>query len=113
MSLTEKRCTACEGGVSPMDSNEARQYLAEVPGWTLTHDDTRIARRFKTQDFASALAFTQTIGALAEEEDHHPQITLGWGFVEVELYTHKIGGLHQNDFILAAKINQAWNAAGG
>lgn len=113
MSLTEKRCTACQGGTPPMEADEAQRYLAEVQGWALTHEATRIGRRFKTPDFASALAFTQTVGALAEEEDHHPQITLGWGFVEVEVYTHKIGGLHQNDFILAAKINQAWDASGG
>ncbi|WP_421621362.1 4a-hydroxytetrahydrobiopterin dehydratase [Alkalilimnicola ehrlichii] len=111
MSLTDKVCTACQGGVEPMDEAAAQRYLAEVPGWELTHAGTRIERHFKTGDFATALGFTQTVGELAEQEDHHPQITLGWGFVQVELYTHKIGGLHENDFILAAKINQAWDQA--
>ena len=79
--------------------------LDQVPGWELADSGKRITRCYKRKDFAEALAFVNRIGAVAEEEGHHPDITFGWGYVTVELFTHKIGGLHENDFILAAKIN--------
>jgi 4a-hydroxytetrahydrobiopterin dehydratase len=90
----------------PMAKGEAQTYLREAPGWTLHDDGTRIERTFKLKNFKEALVLVNRIGALAEDEGHHPDITFGWGYVTVALYTHKIKGLHENDFIMAAKINR-------
>src|SRR5437667_174758 len=79
--------------------------LRETPGWTLDADATRIERTFKTADFAAALALVEKIAAIAEAEGHHPDISFGWGYCRVVFYTHKIKGLHENDFIMAAKVN--------
>lgn len=95
----------CRGGVPPMPMDEARRYLAEIPGWTLHADGSRIERTFAFRDFGEALDFVNRIGALAEMEGHHPDLRFGWGYCTVVLYTHKIKGLHENDFIMAAKIN--------
>lgn len=107
MSLTEKHCTLCQGGVDPMTREQAVGYLADLNGWVLSEDATRISRRFKTKDFAEAQAIANQAGDIAEQEDHHPEIRFSWGYCEVEIYTHAIGGLHQNDFIYAAKLNQS------
>lgn len=105
MSLTAKTCTPCQGGVEPMSYQQAEAMLPEVPHWQLADSAKRIVRCFDAKDFADALAFVNEIGRVAEEEGHHPDIKFGWGYVTVEIFTHKIGGLHENDFILAAKIN--------
>lgn len=84
---------------------EAEASAAEIPEWSLSADATTISRRFSFADFAAALAFVNQVGALAEAQGHHPDITFGWGYAEVVLFTHKIGGLHANDFIMAAKID--------
>lgn len=105
MALTEKTCVPCRGGIPPLTENEAAVFSREVPDWSLTHSATRIERKFKFNDFVAALAFVNKVGALAEEEGHHPDIAFGWGYADVELYTHKIKGLHENDFIMAAKID--------
>tara|TARA_B100000315_G_C14081290_1_gene364993 strand:+ start:185 stop:460 length:276 start_codon:yes stop_codon:yes gene_type:complete len=84
---------------------EAEKLLVHVSAWRLTHEGTRIEGRFDWPDFKSALAFVNRIGAIAEAQGHHPDITFGWGYCSVVLYTHKIKGLHENDFILAAKID--------
>ena len=102
MSLTAKQCTPCRGGVPPLTRAEAERLLRETPGWTLDADATRIERTFTTADFASALALVEKI---AEGEGHHPDICFGWGYCRVVFYTHKIKGLHENDFIMAAKVN--------
>lgn len=107
MSLSAKTCTPCKGGTPPMGRAEAERWLGDVPGWDLTHEATRIERGFRFKNFREALDFTNIIGELAERENHHPEIELGWGHVEVALWTHKINGLHENDFILAAKVNEA------
>ena len=107
MSLTAKQCVPCRGGVPPLDRAQADAYLKEVPGWSLP-DDTRIQRRYTFKDFVEALAFVNRVGELAEREGHHPDILFGWGYCEVTLYTHKINGLHENDFIMAAKINELY-----
>ncbi len=107
MSLTDKQCTPCQGGTEPMDADQAKAHLAEVPGWELTHDATRIRRDFKLKDFKAAQALVNTVGDLSEQENHHPEIAFGYGHVTVEIWTHKINGLHENDFILASKINAA------
>lgn len=98
-----------------MTIEEARRYLEETPGWELDAGASRIERTFRFSDFKEALAFVNTIGALAEKEGHHPDFRFGWGYCNVELFTHKIKGLHENDFIMAAKINgvcDGW-ASGG
>jgi 4a-hydroxytetrahydrobiopterin dehydratase len=107
MSLSTKQCVPCRGGVPPLDSNQARQYLTEVPGWNLA-EASRIQRRFEFKDFAGAAAFVDRVAELAEREGHHPDICFGWGYCDVTLYTHKIKGLHENDFIMAAKINEVY-----
>ena len=80
--------------------------LKEVPGWELANDGKAIKRRFKFKNFKTALAFVNKAGDIAEAEGHHPDITFGWGYAEFLLWTHAIGGLHENDFIMASKINQ-------
>jgi 4a-hydroxytetrahydrobiopterin dehydratase len=109
--LAGKTCVPCRGGVPPMPKAEAEGYLREAPGWTLIDDGKRIERAFKHKDFKAALAFVNQVGAIAEDEGHHPDITFGWGYAKVSLYTHKIKGLHENDFIMAAKINRLAEAA--
>ena len=106
MGLTAKTCTPCRGGIPPLTFEQAQAYLAEVPAWKLIDDATKIKRAFEFHDFALAMAFAQSVGKLCEEEGHHPDITFGWGYCMVIFYTHKIGGLHENDFIMAAKVDK-------
>ncbi len=105
MALTDKTCVPCKGGTPPLTPEAAAAYPGQVPGWVLTHDATRIERDFKLGNFAEAMSFENQVGGLAEAEGHHPDITFGWGYAHVVLYTHKIKGLHENDFIMAAKID--------
>ena len=104
--LTAQSCVPCRGGVPALTIDESKRYLAETPNWALDGTATRIERRFAFGEFAEALDFVNKVGALAEQEGHHPDITFGWGYCNVVLYTHKIKGLHENDFIMAAKIDQ-------
>ena len=104
--LADRICTPCRGGVPPMTSHEAKQYLEQTHGWALLSAGTRLERTFKFANFKDALEFVDKVGAVAEREGHHPDIRFGWGYCTVELYTHKIKGLHQNDFIMAAKIDE-------
>ena len=106
MSLADKTCEPCRGGVEPMDREKSEALLKEVPGWALSEDATRIGRTFKFENFVEAMDFVRWVGHAAESAGHHPDITLGWGYATVTFYTHKIGGLHENDFILAARINR-------
>jgi 4a-hydroxytetrahydrobiopterin dehydratase len=101
--LSAKTCLPCRGGIPPLSYAQAVPFLEQVPAWELGGD--RIERHFEFADFAAALDFVNRVGELAEEEGHHPDISFGWGYVEVVLYTHKIKGLHENDFIMAAKID--------
>ncbi len=105
MGLTEKTCVHCQGGIAPLSTEQARGYMDQVPGWELSGEADRIRRGFKFGDFVAALGFVNKVGALAEAEGHHPDIALGWGYADVTLFTHKISGLHENDFIMAAKVN--------
>lgn len=105
MSLAERKCVPCEGGVMPLFRPRAEELLKEVPGWTLAADGKSISREYQFPDFAHALAFVNRVGVVAETEGHHPDIDLRWGRVGVTLSTHSIGGLSENDFILAAKID--------
>ena len=104
--LATKACKPCRGGIPPLARDEALALLREVPGWELSDDASRMGHTYKVGDFTAALAFANKIGALAEEEWHHPDLSLGWGYVTVSLRTKKIQGLHENDFIMAAKIDR-------
>ncbi len=105
MDLTAKTCVPCKGGIPPLGRGEAETYLGEVPGWTLLEGAEKIERTFKFPNFMDAMAFALKVGGLAEQEGHHPDITFGWGYCTVLFYTHKIKGLHENDFIMAAKVD--------
>ncbi len=105
MDLTNKHCVPCEGGVFPLAGHDIEPFLKEVPHWKLSEDKLSISREFIFKDFADALSFVNKIGVVAEAEGHHPNLTLSWGKVGVSLTTHAIGGLSENDFILAAKID--------
>ena len=105
--LTGKHCVPCEGGFPPLAVEEVRHYLRALPGWTLTPDGQRIRREWLVKNFQTALDFFHRVGQVAEEEGHHPDLHLvGYRHVAVEIWTHAIGGLSENDFILAAKIDQ-------
>jgi 4a-hydroxytetrahydrobiopterin dehydratase len=105
--LTRKRCMACESGVPPLKPDEVRAYLQAVPQWRPSDDGRRIRREWRVKDFATALDFFRRVGQVAEAEDHHPDLHLtGYRNAAIELTTHAIGGLSENDFILAAKIDQ-------
>ena len=103
--LMAKVCVPCQGGIPPLTLAEAEAYLVDTPGWELSESATRLRGAFKFEDFQTAMDFVQKIGAVAEQEGHHPDIEFGWGYANILIYTHKINGLHENDFILAAKIN--------
>jgi 4a-hydroxytetrahydrobiopterin dehydratase len=106
--LCTKRCVPCEGGVQPLTEEGARALLGSVPGWSLRWESPpRIMRDFEFTDFQEALAFVNRVGEIAEAEGHHPNILMySWNRVALDLYTHAIDGLHENDFILAAKVNE-------
>lgn len=105
MNLSEKNCVPCQGGIPPLGLEEAEQLLAQTPGWSLIQEGKRLERRFTFKNFAAALEFVNRVGGIAESEGHHPDIGFGWGYANVVYYTHKIGGLHENDFVMAAKTN--------
>jgi 4a-hydroxytetrahydrobiopterin dehydratase len=104
--LAARTCTPCRGGTPPLALPEAERLLGEVPQWELCDGGLSIERTFKFRNFAEALNFVQRVGALAETEGHHPDVRFGWGYATVRLQTKKIKGLHENDFILAAKIDR-------
>ena len=105
--LLRKSCSPCEGGVPPLSEESARSLLQSVEGWELTHEGQRIRRRWVAKHFLAAVEFFDKVAVLAEQEGHHPDLHLeGYRNVTIELWTHAIGGLSENDFILAAKINQ-------
>jgi 4a-hydroxytetrahydrobiopterin dehydratase len=110
--LAELTCTPCRGGVPPLDIDAARHYLAQVADWKLRDDGRAIERTFWFSDFRGALDFVHQVGELAETERHHPEIAFGWGHATITLQTKKIKGLHQNDFIMAARIDRLAQAAG-
>ena len=105
MSLAEKHCVPCRGGVPPLKGEPLEALKAQAPGWQVV-DDHHLTRTFTFPDFRAALDFVNRIGAVAEAEGHHPDLYLAWGRVEVKTWTHKIDGLTESDFILAAKIDQ-------
>jgi 4a-hydroxytetrahydrobiopterin dehydratase len=108
MELKDKRCVPCEGGTPALDDASVRRFLADVKGWERrveTGRPERIARRFTFDDFLGAMAFVDKMAALAEEQGHHPDFCVHYSQVDVTLWTHAVGGLSENDFILASKID--------
>ena len=106
--LSEMKCTACRGGEPTLTETEIGELLPRVPGWQLVEREgvKRLERVFGFRNFAEALAFTNRVGEQAEEEGHHPALLTEWGRVTITWWTHKIGGLHRNDFIMAAKTDE-------
>ena len=110
--LAEKTCTPCRGGITPLTHEEAERFRAQASDWELRDDAHRIERTFRFRNFREAGAFVQEIGELAEAEGHHPDISFGWGYATVSLSTKKIKGLHENDFIMASKIDGVLDRSG-
>jgi 4a-hydroxytetrahydrobiopterin dehydratase len=110
--LTSKSCTPCRGGIPPLTSDEVESYHRDTPEWMVHDENRRIERTFKFANFADAFAFVKRVAELAEAESHHPQISFGWGYTTVSLQTKKIKGLHENDFIMAAKLDQLASSIG-
>ncbi|MBI4084914.1 MAG: 4a-hydroxytetrahydrobiopterin dehydratase [Candidatus Liptonbacteria bacterium] len=112
--LSEKKCVACEGGVLPLGENEIKVYLSQVKdGWqvvdlsaSLGASNKKIQKEFKFEDFKKAMEFVNKVADIAEEESHHPDIYIFYNMVKIELWTHAVNGLSENDFILAAKIDK-------
>jgi 4a-hydroxytetrahydrobiopterin dehydratase len=105
--LTRKHCTPCAGGIPPLSPERVQSYLKDLPGWQLSADGKRIHREWRLKDFLAGLDFFNAVGKIAEEEGHHPDLHLtGYRNVAVELTTHFVQGLTENDFILASKIDQ-------
>lgn len=104
--LAEKSCVPCRGGIPPLTPNEAEHFHGQAPDWELLDHATRIERTYRFKNFREAFAFVERAAGLAETENHHPQIGFGWGFATVSLCTNKIKGLHENDFIMAAKLDR-------
>ena len=109
--LPSKHCVPCEGGTQPLEPSAAERYPPAPPGWDLVLDEpSKLTRKLKFKDFVEAMQFINRVADVAEEEGHHPDFSVSWNRVQLELTTHAIGGLSENDFIMAAKIN---NLEGG
>ena len=110
--LFNKKCIPCEGGVLPFDVSEIHKYQKKVDGWDILKSNKEIFflyKKFSFKNFSESQKFINKVGIISEEEGHHPDITFGWGYAEIQITTHAIKGLSENDFILAAKIDQIVN----
>ena len=110
MGLDEMKCEPCRGGMPTLTDEEIDQFYRQLQLWSVVEKEgiKRLERAFKFDDFAQALMFTNRVGEIAEEEGHHPDILTEWGKVTVSWWTHKIGGLHRNDFIMASKTDKLY-----
>ena len=107
--LVKKKCKPCEGGVIPFDVSEIHKYQKKMDGWEITKEKNEIfflIKKFNFKNFLESQKFVNNVGIIAEKEGHHPDISFGWGYSEIKITTHAIKGLSENDFILAAKIDQ-------
>ncbi len=104
--LATRKCVPCRGGVPTLTAGEADKLRRETPAWSLAENATRLTRRFEFADFRAAIDFVNRVADVAEEQGHHPDIAIHYNKVDLVLWTHKIGGLHENDFILAARIDR-------
>ena len=112
MDLASKKCEVCQAGAPAVEGEELKELLSQIPNWRVLDEAgvKKLERVFKFKDFAAALVFTNALGAAVEAEGHHPAILIEWGKVTVRWWTHKIGGLHQNDFVMAAKTDRLYSA---
>ena len=108
-SLAARHCVPCRGGTPPLKGAELEKFARQLPDWRVI-EEHHIEKNFVFPNFQAALEFVNRIGAVAEEEGHHPDLCFGWGYVKVTSYTHKIAGLAESDFILAAKLDQLYNS---
>ena len=107
--LLDKKCVPCEGGISPFDISEIHKYQKKIDGWDVSKNEKKtyfIEKKFIFKDFINSQNFINKVGEISEEEGHHPDISFGWGYAKIVITTHAIEGLSENDFILAAKIDQ-------
>ena len=107
--LADKKCIPCEGGIPSFDLKEIHKYLKKVDGWDVKSDDNKtyyLLKEFKFENFQESQKFVNDVGNIAENEAHHPDIWFGWGYAKVKIFTHAINGLHESDFVLAAKIDK-------
>lgn len=103
--LKERHCKPCEGGVDAMGRDQAETLVGQVSGWSLNDEAKSISRRFEFKNFYQTIAFVNALAWVANREDHHPDLTAGYNYCEVTFTTHAVGGLSENDFICAAKVN--------
>jgi len=106
--LTQKKCIPCDGGIPGLDIKKIHMYLKMVDGWEVKTDEKKIyylIKNFKFKNFLESKNFVNKIGEIAEQEGHHPDIWFGWGYAKIKIFTHAIEGLHENDFVLAAKVD--------
>ena len=109
MDLKDKKCVPCATYTPPLPIEEKKRLLSQLGAeWELTHEASRLRRNFKFKNFKKALEFANEVGRLAEEDKHHPEIFLGWGHCDIEIWTHTNNNLVENDFILAARINEGF-----
>ena len=111
--LLTKKCVPCEGGVIPFDLSEIHKYQKKIDGWDISKDKDEIFflnKKFNFKNFLESQKFVNNVAKISEQEGHHPDIIFGWGYAEIKITTHAIQGLSENDFILAAKIDQITNA---
>ena len=111
--LHEKNCIPCRGGIPPFDISEIHKYLKKVDGWDVKKKENEVyflERNFTFKNFLESQKFVNEVGKISEEEGHHPDITFGWGYAKIDITTHAIKGLSENDFILAAKIDKIVSA---
>ncbi len=107
MDLTEKHCVPCEGGIPPLSEEKEDGLIHQVASWILVRDGThKLTRQFKFQNFKDSIAFVNKVAEIAESEGHHPDIKIVYNKVQLDLFTHAVAGLSENDFIMASKINQ-------
>ena len=107
--LADKKCIPCEGGIPCFELTEIHKYLKMVDGWEVKADDDKIyylIKNFKFKNFMESQNFVNKVGAIAENEGHHPDIWFGWGYAKIKIFTHAIKGLHESDFVLAAKVDR-------
>tara|TARA_B100000965_G_scaffold396890_1_gene412566 strand:- start:85 stop:435 length:351 start_codon:yes stop_codon:yes gene_type:complete len=107
--LQDKNCTPCRGGIPPLEISEIHKYLKKVDGWDVKKDHNEIyflEKKFTFKNFSESQKFVNEVGNIAEKEGHHPDIFFGWGYAKIKVFTHAIKGLHENDFILAAKVDK-------
>jgi len=107
--LAKKKCVACDGNTPPFDTTEIHKYIKKVDGWDVKKNENNsyfLIKDFKFKNFLQSQTFANSISEIAEEENHHPDISFGWGYCGIKIYTHAINGLAESDFILAAKIDK-------